>query len=124
MVTSCAIIGITICAYVLCYCKNQISAGQIGSKSLVRRRQIALLSSRNPIFYRETTPPDPSRWFGASPLNFRPPPPPSLKHSYLTTPVLLDSVFRPITNMKRHLKTIFYQHNIFKYATRTTNFHR
>ena len=47
-VHSCVKISIIICACVSCYCKNQISAIEITSKTRVRRREIAFPSSTNP----------------------------------------------------------------------------
>ena len=59
------------------YCKNQISAEKISSKTRSRRREIEFPSSRNPKFSRWSKPPNHPRWFVALPLNVRPPPPPT-----------------------------------------------
>ena len=69
-VHSCVIISIIIC--VSCYCKNQISARQISSKTRVRRREIEFLSSISPKISRGSMPRNPPRWFVSSPLNIRP----------------------------------------------------
>ena len=66
------IISIIICACVSCYCKNQISAREISSKTSVRRREMAFPSSRNPKFSRESMSPDPLRWSWHRHLMFTP----------------------------------------------------
>ena len=67
------------------YCKNQISAEQISSKTRSRRREIEFPSSRNPKFSRWSKPPN---HLGGSLLchsMFAPLPPPPPQHSPLAT---------------------------------------
>ena len=49
-VHSCVIISIIICLCVLCFCKNQISAGESSLKTCVRRQEFAFPNSRNTKF--------------------------------------------------------------------------